>query len=225
MIDKQPYPCRYTDSPVKLTGLLDDPAWKKAQSLVFYVAATGEAPISKTEGKILWDENYLYVGFKAYDKDIWSYFTQRDDPTCLEDVLEIFFKTNPNADPYFNFEINALGTIYDAFSLKGGAGGGDNHRWRRWDCEGAVVKIFIKGELNNPEVIDEYWQMEVAIPFAQLPTLKGNSPNAGDVWSFHLARYDYSIHLPEGVELSSCTRLSQVNFHNSADWLPLVFEK
>ena len=93
-----------------------------------------------------------------------------------------------------------------------------------WDCEGMKVKIFIKGELNNPEVIDEYWQMEVAIPFAELPTLKGNSPKAGDAWSFHLARYDYSIHLPNGVEHSSCVHLTKLDFHHYADWVPLVFQ-
>ena len=170
-------------------------------------------------------QKFIYIGFKAYDKDIWSYFTQRDDPTCQEDALEFFFKTDPSKDPYYNFEINALGTIYDAFSLKRFAGGHNNHRWKMWNCEWARVKIFINGEINNPDVVDEYWNMELAIPFAELPTLNGKSPEPGDEWLFHLSRYDYSIYLPKGVELSSCAHLSEVNFHKCEDWMQLVFTK
>ena len=217
--------CRCADEPIIIDGHLDDSAWKTAENIDFYIPVTGEEPISKTEAKVLWDDRYLYVGFRAYDKDIWGYLENRDDPTCQEDVLEIFIKTDPEEEPYYNFEINALGTIYDAYSLKTNAGGENKHRWRRWNCNGLKAGLFIQGEINNPEVIDEYWQLEVAIPFGELPSLQGQSPKPGDTWMFHLARYDYSIHLPDGVELMSCAPLTLVNFHHSADWIPLKFEE
>lgn len=218
-----PYVCAYTAQPITVSGRLDSAAWQKANALDFHVPVTNETPVSKTEAYLLWDDHALYVGFKAYDKDIWGYYTERNAPTCREDVLEIFFKTDPNADPYFNFEINALGTVYDAFVLNRGAGGPDHHRWSRWDLEDMDVGVFIKGELNNPNVVDEYWQLEVAIPFANLPTLEGKIPVQGDEWMFHLARYDYSIHLREGVELSSTTQLTAVDFHRYEDWQRMVF--
>jgi hypothetical protein len=190
-----------------------------------YIPITCETPISRTEVRLLWDKEYLYVGFRAYDKDVWSYLTERNARTCSEDVLEIFLKTHPDKEPYFNFEINALGTIYDAYNLKRGAGGEDCHRWSMWDIQGMKVAVYVNGELNNPDVIDEYWQLEVAIPFAELPSLKGASPQAGDTWLFHVSRYDYSIHLPDGVELSSSAKLSEVNFHLAEDWQKLIFAK
>jgi hypothetical protein len=219
----QSYRCAFTPKPIKIDGLLQDPSWGLGDNLQFFVPVTNAVPLSKTEARVLWDSDYLYVGFKAYDKDIWSYFTERNSPTCLEDCLEIFFQTDPSKAPYFNFEINALGTIYDAYTLKRSAG--DAHRWSRWDIGNIKVAIFVKGELNNPEVIDEYWQMEVAIPFIELPTMNGKPPSPGDTWRFHLARYDYSIHLPDGVELSSTTKLSAVDFHNYNDWQTLIFDK
>jgi hypothetical protein len=79
--------------------------------------------------------------------------------------------------------------------------------------------------LNDPSDVDEYWQLEVAIPFADLPTLDGRAPRAGDQWLFHLARYDYSVYLPEGVELSSCAPLRKVDFHRYEDWITLRFVK
>ena len=184
---------------------------------------TLQEPLSKTEGKLLWDKSYLYVGFRAYDKDIWSYFTERDSTTCLEDVLEVFIKPDPGKDPYYNFEINALNTVYDAYNVKRGAGGEDAHRWSRWNCKGLKSAVTIKGTLNNHEDVDEFWQLEVAIPFADLPTLQGQAPSAGDRWLFLLSRYDYSVYLPEGVELSSSGPLRKVDFHRYQDWPSLKF--
>jgi hypothetical protein len=183
---------------------------------------THEEPLSKTEGRILWDDRCLYVGFKAHDKDIFSYFTERDSRTCDEDVLEVFLKPDAAKDPYYNFEINAINTVYDALNLKRGAGGSDHHRWSRWDCAGLKSAVFIQGTLNDPSDVDEFWQLEVAIPFAGLPTLTG-PPRVGDRWLFHLARYDYSVYLPEGVELSSCAPLTRVDFHRYEHWISLHF--
>lgn len=226
-VKKPTYFCPFITEEITVDGMLDEVNWKKAEILNFMVRVTDETPFSKTEGRLLWDDKYLYVGFKAYDKDIWSYLTERDSDTSGEDVLETFFKTDPSMkEPYYNFEINALGTVYDAFNhAKREAGGGWFHRWKMWDCEGLKVAVKIKGTLNNLQDADQYWQMEVAIPFASLPTLKGKSPRAGDIWIFHLARYDFSVYLPEGIELSSCVHLTEGGFHDYRDWINLKFVK
>ena len=44
----------------------------------------------KTEARILWDDEALYVFMKAYDKDITAYRTERDSDTRNDDVLELF---------------------------------------------------------------------------------------------------------------------------------------
>lgn len=216
------YTCNYTPSRIRVEGKLDDSAWQTAENIRFYIPGSLEEPVSKTEAKMLWDDNYLYVGFKAYDKDIWSYYTERDSCTCLEDCLEVFFKPYEDQDSYYNFEINALGTVYDAYTRKRGAG---THRWAMWDCANLKVAVNIKGEINNPDTIDEYWQLEIGIPFASLPSLDGKAPKPGDIWHFHLARYDYSIHLPGGVELSSTAPLSRADFHLYEEWIPLQFTR
>lgn len=221
----QIYSCHYTNEPLKIDGHLDEKAWQKAKTLDFFVPVTNKPVISKTEGKVLWNEKYLYVGFKAYDKDIWGYLTEHDSATCQEDVLEIFLRPDIKKNPYYNFEINALGTVYDAFSMSRRAGGVDHHRWRRWNCKGLKVGIQIKGTLNDYTDEDEYWQMEVAIPFASLPTLNGRPPAGGDLWQFHLSRYDYSVYLKDGMELSSCAKLKHADFHNADDWMRMKFVK
>jgi len=139
-----------------IDGALDESAWERAEAFGLVIPVTHQEPISKTEARLLWDKDYLYVGFKAYDKDIWSYFTERDSTTCNEDVLEVFIKPDIDKECYYNFEINALNTVYDAFNLKRNAGGPDHHRWSRWNCQGLKSAVTIKGTLNDPTDIDEY---------------------------------------------------------------------
>ncbi len=219
--DRQ-YICRRASSAIEIDGKLDDAAWEKAEAIDL-VLLTGEEPLSKTEAKILWDDSRLYVAYRAYDKDIWSTLRDRDSATCMEDCLECFIQPNPLEQTYYNFEINALGTIHDAYNIGKHSGGYDHHRWAAWNCEGLRVGIFIDGTLNDPSDIDNYWQMELAIPFAELPSLNGKGPNVGDVWKFLLARYDFSVHLPEGVELSACVSLNRVDFHETQQWPQLKF--
>jgi hypothetical protein len=68
----------------------------------------------------------------------------------------------------------------------------------------------------------------VAIPFASLPSLQGRVPCAGETWKFHLARYDYSVYLDDGVELSSTTRFKIAEgsfFHRHEEWQTMKFVK
>ena len=221
---KSNYRCHYTDLPVAIDGDFDKPVWRRAEPVEFYVPPTGKQPLSKTEAGLLWDRDYLYVGFKAYDKDIFSYLTERDSNTCSEDVLEVFFNTFPDEEPYYNFEINALNTIFDAYNLRRHTAGG-GHRWKRWDCAGLVSAVKIVGTINEPGDVDEYWGLEMAIPFSSL-NLGGNKrPEEGQNWTFHLARYDYSVYLPDGVELSSSARLSKADFHRYEEWDTLAFAR
>lgn len=216
----EPYSCPFVSTPVTLDGELNEPAWNAAQVINFVLPESLGRPISRTEARMVYDKDFLYVAFKAYDQDVWGVFAARDSSTCREDVLEVFFKTNPDKDPYFDFEINALGTVFDAYVVKRNAG---DHRWLRWNCAGLKKAINIKGTLNAWMDKDEYWIMEVAIPFAELPTLAGKSPGKGDEWLFSLARYDYSIYLPEGRERSSSSLLLTDSFHAYQHWRKLVF--
>jgi hypothetical protein len=220
------YPCYFAQGKIAVDGKLTDPAWEAAPRLEFFLPVTNQRPVSSTEGMLLWDDEHLYAGLKAYDQDIWGYLRERDAITCSEDVLELFIKPDPESSPYYNFEVNPLGTVYDSFNVKRGAGGPDDHRWNVWDCKGMQVGVEIRGTLNNWEDIDEYWTLELAIPFSSLPSLAGKLPRPGDTWLFHLARYDYSVYLKEGVELSSTAKFSTSEgsfFHRYEEWQSLTF--
>ena len=220
-----PYECQYTTDDIKIDGELDEPSWKKCMVATMLIPVTGSKPFSYTEGRMLWDDKNIYVAFKAWDKDIGGKYTERDSPTCREDVLEVFFmpfehmKYKDKSNVYYNFEVNVLGTFYD----------GINHPdfpWKEitgWNCKDVKVAVKIDGTLNNPDDEDKLWQLEMAIPFASIPTCDGKIPLNNEEWKFHLARYDYSKYLPNGKELVSCAPLTKLAFHYYKDWIKLVF--
>lgn len=212
------YECPITAKPVVIDGSLDDPAWEDAQKITDYgVIKTFQEPVHPTTAWIMWDEQFLYVGFDAVDPEVKAIHTERNSDTYRDDVLEIFFKTDPDEFPYYNFEINPLGTINDGYHTREKRFSGD------WDCEDIKVGVTIVGEINNPEVEDERWFLEVAIPFASLPSLEGRTTEPGDEWLFHLPRIDRSKNLPEEKELTSNAPV-ETWFHDSEYWVRLIFK-
>ena len=217
------YACPFSESPITVDGVINEPVWEKAKPIPFVVPVSFKAPISRTEARMVYDRDSLYVAFKACDEDIWGILTERDSATYTEDVLEIFFKTHPDKDPYFIFEMNVRNAVMDAYVRKRNAAG-SIMRWSQWDCAGIKMASKVKGTVNNWTDRDEYWTLEVAIPFASIPTLGGNVPVKGAHWIFNLGRFDYSIYLPKGQELTASAPLSAVSFHLFEDWTELVFQ-
>jgi hypothetical protein len=212
------YLCSYTSDTITIDGHFGEAAWKNAPVLEFYVPPGADKTISRTEGRIIRDENYIYAGFRAFDLDIAGSYTKRDSPTYREDVLEFFIL--PYGKVYHNFEINALGTVYDAVQ-----GSSVFRNGKKWDCKGLKKCVYIDGTLNNPEDRDRCWQLEIAVPLKELDLPDARLPAPGDIWFFHLARYDYSSYLPGGMELSSCAKLKKIDFHNFMDWMKIEFKE
>lgn len=171
MLNRIIYRCQYVEKPLNIDGIVEKEAWNNAEILEFFIPVPLKTPVSKTQAKLLYDDKYLYIGFKCYDNDIRATYTERDSFTWEQEVVETFIKTSVNQPEYFEFEFSPLMTIFDAFLP------GPEYRLyviecSRWNCNGIVVKSYIKGTLNDSSDIDEYWSIEIGIPFKSLPTLK-----------------------------------------------------
>ncbi len=216
------YNCSYVDKPLSIDGILNEDSWHDAETLEFFIPVSLQTPLSRTEAKILYDDRYLYIGFRCYDLDIRATYTERDSFTWEQDVVEAFIKPSINDPGYFEFEFSPVRTIFDAF-LPSSEYRQHVIECSKWNCDGIVIGSFIKGTLNDSSDMDEYWSIEVGIPFKGLPLLKGRTPAKNERWIFHLARYDYSVYNRFTRELSSCARLTTRDFHNLDDALFLEF--
>jgi hypothetical protein len=218
-----------------------------AKPLLFYIPVSHVKPKTQAEGRLLWDDEFLYVAIKAPDKDIKAKLEKRDSAVFRDDVLETFLKPVSDQPIYYNFEINALGTVYDSENIRIKSQPGDKSSRPRmktgpsWNCPKFKHAVKVNGTMCDDSDQDKFWTLEAAIPFAGLPALNGKSPTPGSEWRFqalngksptpgsewrfHLARYDYSKYIENGKELSSTAPLSAVNFHKTEDFVPLRFVK
>ena len=67
------YVCYRVDGKIKVDGKLNEADWQKAQSTSSFVDISGEGfakPCYDTSAKMLWDDNYLYVGAVFFKKRI-----------------------------------------------------------------------------------------------------------------------------------------------------------
>src|SRR5215470_18349647 len=107
------YICYRTAGPIVVDGKLEEPSWRMApQSEPFVDIVTGAPAWFDTRVALLWDDDFLYFGFRAEETDVWGTLTERDSKIYEENDLEIFIAAS---DAYYEFEINALNTVYEVF--------------------------------------------------------------------------------------------------------------
>ncbi len=109
------YTCYRTRTPIVVDGRLDELAWQQApRSPRFVDMVTGDPAFFDTRAAALWDDTYLYVGFWIDEPFVEAHLTERDSLIFTENDVEVFID---GGDCYYEFEINALGTIYEVFFI------------------------------------------------------------------------------------------------------------
>lgn len=143
---------------VRLDGFLDDEAWALAEPITDFrqqEPVEGGEPSERTEIRILYDDQALYIGAMLYDSNpdgILAYQLQRDAGLGTDDRFMWIISTfDDNRTGYF-FETNPAGLLGDGL-IEGG--GGFNKRWDGiWNIRTAIH--------------DDGWSAEVRIPFSTL---------------------------------------------------------
>jgi hypothetical protein len=121
--DGAKFPCpetsiaRYTafrvTEPIQIDGRLDERAWKAAPSSPrFTDIITGQPVIHDTRAAVLWDDQYLYVSYRVEEPFVHATFTNHNDFIYNDNDVECFIA---GPDAYYEFEINAFNTVYEAF--------------------------------------------------------------------------------------------------------------
>jgi len=156
-----PVPLIKASSPIKIDGVLDDPAWEQAARFdIAYEWTPGEntPPPVKSEVLVSFDESSIYIGFRCFDPDpkaIRAHLMDRDDTDTLiqDDHISFMLDTFNDERRAFQFRVNPLGVQADAaFSEQDGS---EDFSWDAiWKSAGRIE--------------DFGFAIEVAIPFNQL---------------------------------------------------------
>lgn len=109
------YTCYRTREPLAITGRLNEAAWQKVpRSPRFVDMVTGEPALLDTCAAALWDDQNLYIGFWIQEPYVEARLTERDSLIFQENDVEVFID---GGDCYYEFEINALNTVYEVFFI------------------------------------------------------------------------------------------------------------
>ena len=209
--------------PVTIDGELKEAVWAKAAVLGTLVPANGvDQPREETLVRVWYDDDALYLGWTCRDTDIQATFTARDSKFWEEEVAE-FFITSKNPARYFELQWNPLGAVFDAIIENDlderGVSRKINGKWD-YTAKGMTSAVKVKGTVGNAADRDEFWQVEVRVPFADLgePT-----PKPGDVWRANFYRFNRGNKLP--VEQLSWSPPMMPSFHQPSRFGFLEFGK
>jgi hypothetical protein len=182
------YSCRYTATPITVDGRLDDPAWDSAVVIHLLRNDDGGKPRFETTARMLWDEDYLYVGYACEDSQVFATMTEHDDPLWEEEVVEVFVDANRDEIGYVEIEVNPLNALVDLYVLNR-----PPYPTRPlfcWDSAGIRHAVSVDGNPHQRDSQDRSWSTEMAIPWEDFLTAPHLPPHPGDLWRVNLYRID-----------------------------------
>ena len=187
------YTAYRTGGKIRIDGQLDEKSWQAApRSPRFVDILTGKPALYDTRAAVLWDEKNLYVAFWVEEPKVKATFTKHGSPIYENNDVEVFIA---GRDTYYEFEINALNTVYEAFFIweesyeKGHYA--DAPEFRRSNPEvkafngvdytnhprglrlgswaftfpGLKTAVRVDGTLNDDRDTDRGWTVELAFPW------------------------------------------------------------
>jgi hypothetical protein len=174
--EKPPYRIERAAGPITVDGMLDEPAWQRAASIeLAYETRPAEnlPPPVQTQLLITYDDDLLYVAFRAHDPDpsaIRAHLTDRDT-AFSDDFVGIALDTFNDERRAFEFFVNPLGVQMDMFMDD--VSGNEDDSWDAiWASAGRIT--------------EEGYNVEISIPWSSLrfPRAEGEQ-----TWGFDAIRY------------------------------------
>lgn len=161
------------DTPVRVDGVLDESVWRGEHAVTGFLQRDpdqGSAPRQRTEVRLAYDADALYVGARMHDTAPDSIVARlaRRDNDAASDMFAL--QLDPLLDKrtgYF-FAVSAAGTLMDGVLLNDG-----------WDDDSwdGVWQARVRRD-------EQGWTAEMRIPFSQLRYRAGE----GAVWGVNLQR-------------------------------------
>ena len=152
----------------RVDGVMDDPVWQLAPVSSGFVQRDpneGEPATEKTEFRVLYTDDALYIGVRAYDSqvdEIAALLTRRDEHSP-SDQIAVMIDSYRDRRTAFQFAVNPAGVKQDAFLFD------DNSEDSRWDAVWHVAT----------SIDAEGWTAEFLIPFSQLRFSKADMNTFG----------------------------------------------
>jgi len=200
---------RRTNAAPAIDGVLDDAAWRAStvvDSFTQQEPSEGAPATERTEVRVLYDPNHLYIGVHAFDADprgVIATEMRRDSPQLLqEDNFQIILDTFRDSRSGYMFVTNPLGAkleqqvFEDGGGNAGGAGANINRDWNGvW--EAAATRT------------SDGWTAEIAIPMVTLRSPDVDEQSWGVNFMRNIRRKNEQIYWAPVPKPFDLTRVSQ----------------
>lgn len=197
----------------EISGKLTSPQWAKAA--VWPFNRVGEAdpalgPDLNEKGtvKVLYSDDYLYIGVEMEDSDVVNQGNRHQTHLYkMGDTIEVFLK--PADDTYYWEMYGTPNELKTTFFYPS--------RSYVFLPESELpipefqVKSHIDGDFNNWQTVDKGWSIEFKFPLKTFEQY-GARFRTGTSWNFLIARQNYSRKLPR-KELSTIPAIQVCDFH------------
>ena len=186
------YVCKKISYSLELTGKMDDPLWEEAESLTLLDAITGKPGKFSTQVRVLYNKNYLYVGFQCQDDYIWGSVTERDDPIWNEECVEVFLNPASCGHQYYEINVSPKNVVFDACIINSRTPQNSTAKFqslKEWNLDDIHTATHVDGK-TDIQGKAKSWTAEFAIPFAELYGAPNIPPKVGDVWRVNFYRID-----------------------------------
>lgn len=191
------YIAYFTDQLIEIDGVASEKSWEKVKATENFVDIEGiKIPKYQTSVKMLWNQEYVYFLAKMEEPHVWGNLKQRDTIIFYNNDFEIFIDPDGDTQNYYEFEMNALNTLWDLFLTKPYREG--TPVLNDWDANGLKSAVKINGTLNNPTDIDQGWTLEIAIPFKVFRTsYYDNNIPKDTFWRVNFSRVNWDFQLEQ----------------------------
>jgi hypothetical protein len=161
---------------VRIDGRLDEAAWQQAQPATGFTQSypqAGAAPTERTEARVLYDDEAVYVGVRMLDEhadSIAAPLARRDATGLYSDFVHVMIDSRHDRRSGFRFTVNPRGVQRDVYHFD------DQNEDGSWDAVWTVAT----------QIDSAGWTAEYRIPLSQLRF----GGEAGDVrtWGFQVMR-------------------------------------
>ncbi|MBI3987082.1 MAG: carbohydrate-binding family 9-like protein [Lentisphaerae bacterium] len=221
-----PYIIKKAVTRPSLKGQWDEAAWKNAEVLTlghFHPKSSEHRPL--VQAKLAWMEDGLFVFFAVKDQYVRCTRTDYQASVCCDSCAEFFVRPKPDRG-YFNFEINAIGTLllfYIEDSSRDPDEGFAGFTRVPWKLGKQVTIHHSLSGIVYPEIEKPTaWTLEYFIPFSLFEAYVGPLGELpGQTWMGNFYKCADQCSHPHWATWSPIGE--KLNFHVPESFAPLKF--
>ncbi len=184
-------------APLTIDGKLDETAWQAAPWTEPFQDIEGERrprPRYRTRARMLWDDRYFYIAARLEEPHVWGTITRRNSVIFHDNDFEVFLDPDGDNWGYYEFEVNALNTVWELRLEKPYKDGGP--ATSPYNLPGLLSAVHVAGTLNAAHDTDAGWTVEIALPWQALAPFnpgRATPPRDGDWWRVNFSRVEWDV--------------------------------